>query len=145
MSVAKLIQDMVEQGVPAEIIGRTAELLVTKSNEKVTAPNAPLSNAERQARHRERIKLEKQDVTKSNESNVTPVTKEKRTKKENTPPSKENPPTGVKRKVSPRGSRITEAWELPIEWGEWANQQGMAPEDVLVEDICRAPARRSTS
>lgn len=134
MSVSQLIQDMVEEGVSAEIIGRTVELLVTKSNEKVTEQTTPLTNAERQAKHREKQRLAKQDVTKSNESNVTPVTKEKRTKKENAPPSKENPPTGVKRKVSPRGSRITADWTLPIDWGDWANEQGMPVDDILIEE-----------
>lgn len=126
MSVAELIADMVRQGVDPDLIGRTAELLAEKR---------PMSNAERQAKYRER----QRELQESNES-VTPVTdleeKEKRTKKEKEPPiSKEKPPKGGKKKSSsPRAARLPEGWVLPEDWGDWAVGEGMATEQVLREE-----------
>lgn len=118
--VAILIADMVRAGVDADLIGRTAEMLASKR---------PMSNAERQAKYREKQR-ELQERNESNEA-VTLVTegekeKEKRTKKEKetSPFPKENPPTGVKRKGSPpRGKRIDVEipdGQLPESYRLWA-------------------------
>lgn len=94
MSVACLISDMIRAGVDPDLVGRTAELLSMREPVQIIDAQAE----RRRERDRERKAL--RNSAESAESEIKE--KEKRTKKEKeTPISKENPPTGVKRKVFP--------------------------------------------
>lgn len=49
-------------------------------------------------------------------------------------PSKENPPKGGQKKVSQeRGTRLPQDWDLPTEWGDWALEQGLSREKIILE------------
>lgn len=103
--IAILISDMVRAGVDPDLIGRTAELFAGKR---------PMTNAERQAKHRASNRIESNESNESNEA-VTGVTKEEKekslTKKEKEEPqsSQEKTPKGVKKKGSfPRPDDVTE-------------------------------------
>lgn len=55
-------------------------------------------------------------------------------------PIKENPPIGGQKKVSQqgskpstRGTRLNRDWELPQEWGEWAEKQSLSGQEIINE------------
>lgn len=131
-NISDIVSTMAKTGCTAEQIAAVVEVLESK-------------NEERRAKDRERKRVQRSQVTENKRNMSQDVTrtsadteKEKRKKepkKEKTnSPSKENPPTGVKRKVSSRGSRLPEDWILPIDWGEWAEKQSMTPDDVMAEE-----------
>lgn len=109
MSIKPEILDaMVASGCSAEQIAAVVKASLAKN-----------TNAERQARYRDRNK-----ASLVTESNVTAVTDPSPDKEKSPIPPKEINPNPSLRSQAARGTRLPKDWALPAAWGRWAQNEG---------------------
>ncbi len=116
-----ILDAMVASGCTAEQIAAVV---------KASMGNAS-SNAERQARWRERNK-----ASRVTQDNVTAVTDNEETlpPKEKSPkPPKEITPNPSLRSETKRGTRLSADWVLPAGWGRWAVGEGFEERAIRIE------------
>jgi hypothetical protein len=105
---------MVASGCSAEQIAAVVKASLAKN-----------TNAERQARYRDRNK-----ASQVTESNVTAATSHSPDKEKSPTPPKEINPNPSLRSQTARGTRLPADWVLPSAWGRWAQSEGY-PEPMI--------------
>lgn len=131
MNLSPILKALADKGATIEMLIAATEAFELQQEEALSAKRA--KDAERQQRHRM-----SRDVT------VTNVTKETSSPSDGFPhpsltsPSKENPPKGGQKKVSPAGKRLIEFLQETLKGQHTPQQVAQAPDCYIPDDFAEA-------